>query len=189
MKDRLPEHIEPLRLASTGRLLGGVLPLSRMTRLVDTVAAVSGDAEVEMNFSVNLSDMACLKGHIHAEVGLQCQRCMQTMTWPIDNEFELLIVESDAEAELIGDDNEVLLLNEQLVSVSELIEDEILLCLPIVPMHPSGSDCANKAIAESEAAEKLAEQAVKAEAVEEIEDEEAKENPFAVLAELKNRKD
>lgn len=187
MKDRLPEHIEPLRLARTGRVLQGLLPLSRMARLLDTVDAATGDVEVELNFDVNSQDIPCVRGHIRTEVGLQCQRCMQDMTWPIDNQFELLVVESEAEAEQLGEEVDVLLLDEQLVSISELVEDEILLSLPIVPKHAAGTECANN-INANEAVEEIVEQVI--DSAEEAETEnEAKENPFAVLAELKNRKD
>jgi len=187
MKDRLPEHIEPLRLARTGRELQGLLPLSRMARLADVVDAVTGDVEVELSFDVNSQNKPCVRGHIRTEVGLQCQRCMQDMIWPIDNQFELVVVESEAEAEQLGEDIDVLLVEEQLVSISDLVEDEILLNLPIVPKHKAGTDCANT-ITSDEMAEDSVEQII--DSAEEAETEnEAKENPFAVLAELKNRKD
>jgi uncharacterized protein len=187
MKDRLPEHIEPLRLARTGRVLQGVLPLSRMARLKDTVDVATGDVEVALDFAINERNIPCVRGHIHAEVGLQCQRCMQEMVWPVDSQFELLIVESEAEAEQFGEESEVLLLTEPLLSVSELVEDEILLNLPIVAKHAAGTACAEQA-ASHDVSEEIAEQAMPA-AEEAATEDEAKENPFAVLAELKNRKD
>lgn len=187
MKDRLPEHIEPLRLARTGRVFKGSLPLSRMARLRDTVDTVTGDVEVELSFAINDRNVPCVRGHIRTEVSLQCQRCMQAMAWPIDNQFELLIVESEVEAERMGEDSEVLLLDEQLISLSDLVEDEILLSLPIVPKHEVGTECANN-VSAGEAVEEIAEQA-KPSAGDAATEEKAKENPFAILAELKNRKD
>lgn len=185
MKDRLPELIEPLRLARTERILQGELPLSRMARLVESVSAVTGDVEVKLSFVINERNLPCVRGHIRTEVGLQCQRCMQDMSWPIDNQFELMIVESEAEADQLGEEIDVLLLDEQLISLSELIEDEILLNLPITPKHEAGTDCANNA---SNDVEGIAEQAATPTDKAETKDK-AKENPFAVLAELKNRKD
>ncbi|WP_172597654.1 YceD family protein [Sulfuriflexus mobilis] len=188
MKDRLPEHIEPLRLARSGRVLQGVLPLSRMARLMDSIDAdTGGDVEVELSFAINDRHVPCVRGHLRTAVGLQCQRCMQEMSWPVDNQFELLIVESEAEAEQLGEECEVLLLDEQLISLSDLVEDEILLSLPIVPKHQAGTACADNARS-SEAVEEIAEQAVSPAAGTATENQ-ARKNPFAVLAELKNRKD
>jgi uncharacterized protein len=187
MKDRLPEHIEPLRLARTGRVFQGLLPLSRMARLMESVDTAAGDVEVELSFAINDRNVPCVRGHIRTEVGLQCQRCMQEMAWPIDNQFELLIVESEAEAEQLGEDSEVLLLDEQLISLSDLVEDEILLSLPIVPKHEAGTDCADN-VSSSKAVEEITEQAMPSTGDAAAEDK-AKENPFAILAELKNRKD
>ena len=185
MKDRLPELIEPLRLARTDRILQGQLPLSRMARLVESVTTVTGDVEVKLSFLFDERDLPCVRGHIRTEVGLQCQRCMQAMSWPIDHQFELVIVESEAEAEQLGEEIDVLLLDEQLISLSELIEDEILLSLPIIPKHEAGTDCANNAIKDVEGGAK---QAISS-ANKEVTKDKAKENPFAVLAGLKNRKD
>jgi len=187
MKDRLPEHIEPLRLARTGRVLQGVLPLSRMARLQDAVDIASGDVAVELEFSINERNVPCVRGHISAEVGLQCQRCMQDMLWPVDNEFELLIVESEAEAGQYGEESEVLLLNEELLSVSGLVGDEILLNLPIVPKHPACMACAEQAGSDG-VIQGRGEQTMPA-AEKAATKDEARDNPFARLAELKNRKD
>jgi uncharacterized protein len=82
----------------------------------------------------------------------------------------------------------VLLLDEQLQSISDLIEDEILLSLPIVPKHEVGTICADSVNSGNEAVEEIAEQAMPS-AEEAATEDQVKENPFAVLAELKNRKD
>jgi uncharacterized protein len=152
------------------------------------VDSATGDVEVELHFAINERNVPCVRGHIRTEVGLRCQRCMQDMSWPIDNQFELLMVESEAEAEQLGEECDVLLLDEQLQSISELVEDEILLSLPIVPKHEVGTICADSVNSGNEAVEEIAEQAMPS-AEEAATEDQVKENPFAVLAELKNRKD
>lgn len=177
MTDRLPEHIEPLRLARAERVLKGQIPLKRMTRLAELVSAAEGDIEVELAFAIDLQGIARLQGHIVCEVQLHCQRCMQIMPWQIDKHFELAIVESEAEAAQLGPDSEILLLDEQALSVVDMLEDEILLILPIAPRHTTGH-CAEHIDYSSKPTAAELEAAV-----------EEKQNPFTVLADLKKGKD
>jgi len=176
MKDRLPEHIEPLRLARSQRLMQGRLPLSRMPRLVESLVESTGDVNVELEFDVDSSGIAWMKGHLTCTLPLCCQRCMQTLLMPVDTTFRLAMIESEAEIERLGEEYEPLILDDSLVSVAELVEDELLLCLPIVPKHET-EDC-NAAIFDEAHSEEVAET---------VNESEQKKNPFAALADFKRK--
>ncbi|MCK4743796.1 MAG: DUF177 domain-containing protein [Sulfuriflexus sp.] len=176
MKDRLPEHIEPLRLARSQRLLHGRLPLSRMPRLASSLEVNEEDAgeiDVDLKFDVDVTGIAWMEGHLTGTLTLCCQRCMQQLFMPIDATFKLAMVESESEIEQLGEQYEPLLLeDDSLVSVVELVEDELLLTLPIVPKHDTE---------ECNAGEEIVEQVVV-----EVKPE-SKKNPFAALADLKSK--
>ena len=172
MKDRLPEHIEPLRLARSQRLLKGRLPLSRMPRLVNSIEDDAGEIDVALKFDVDDSGIAWLEGQLEGTLPLCCQRCMQPLLMPIDTIFKLAMIESESEIEQLGEQYEPLLLeDDSLVSVVELVEDELLLELPIVPKHDT---------VECNAGEEIVEQ------VSEVKSD-SKKNPFDVLADLKSK--
>jgi len=176
MKDRLPEHIEPLRLARSQRLMQGRLPLSRMPRLVAVLDDTTGDVDVELEFDVDKSGIAWMKGHLTCTLPLSCQRCMQTLLMPVDTTFKLAMIESETEIERLGEEYEPLLLDDSLVSVAELVEDELLLSLPIVPKH------------ETESCHATDYEETHSEVVAEVNNEpEEKKNPFAALADLKRK--
>ena len=69
-------------------------------------------------------------------VTLECQRCLQPMPWPLHAQRRLFFVEGeDAAASLDADhDDDVLALTPAL-DLWALVEDELLLALPIVPRH------------------------------------------------------
>lgn len=172
MKDRLPEHIEPLRLARSQRLLHGRLPLSRMPRLVTSLEDDAGEIDVDLKFDVDVTGIAWMEGYLTGTLSLCCQRCMQQLLMPIDVTFKLAMIESESEIERLGEQYEPLLLeDDSLVSVVELVEDELLLALPIVPKHDT---------VECNAGEEIVEQVVEVKP-------EPKKNPFAVLADLKRK--
>ena len=182
MKDRLPEHIEPLRLARSQRLMQGRLPLSRMPRLAESLEDATGDIDVELEFDVDSSGIAWVKGHLTCTLSLCCQRCMQTLAMPVDTTFKLAMIESEVEIERLGEEYEPLLLNDSLVSVAELVEDELLLSLPLVPKHETDNcnsadfnDSHNESDSHNE------------ELIETHSESEQKKNPFAALADLKRK--
>jgi len=174
MKDRLPEHIEPLRLARSQRLLQGRLPLARMPRLAASIEDDAGEIDVQLKFGVDVTGVAWMEGHLDGNLPLCCQRCMQQLLMPIDITFKLAIVESEAEIELLGEEYEPLLLDDSLVSVVKLVEDELLLALPIVPRHET-AQC-NPGSRDEKIVEPVPES-----------EPEPKKNPFEVLAGLKSK--
>jgi uncharacterized protein len=176
MLNRLPVRIDPLRLAETGQLLSGTLALADMKRLAASLASSEGEVEVELEFGKDVSGVPYMKGHLKTELRLVCQRCLEPLEYPVNSDFLLGIVSSEAECELLPADYEPLELREEAMSLSDIIEDELLLSLPIVAMHPQsechprgGSDADEQNGATNETGEKL--------------------NPFAVLADLKKRTD
>ena len=93
------------------------------------------------------------------------------MSFPIDSTVQLAIIESQEEAELLPSEYEPLVIGHEPLYLQDLIEDELLLALPIVPMHPKDQCPAG-------------EQEYQADEPDEQE-EAAKDNPFAALADLK----
>ena len=80
--------------------------------------------------------------------------------------FRLGIVSSEAEIDRLPDGYEPLLVAGEPISTSELIEDEVLLAVPAIPLHADGAGDCEMAYSNSGAAQR--------------------ENPFAVLKQLKS---
>lgn len=173
-EQRLPVHIDPLRMAETRRLLQGRIALDEMTRLSDSLKDSDGDVEVSLEFGIDNEGYRYMHGHLKTEVALVCQRCLETMRYAIDNEFALAMVQSVSEAESLPSHYEPLQIDDQPLFLRDVIEDELLLALPIVARH-----------AQQECSVKLDE--AEAPAADEQKDTggEEKANPFSVLAGLK----
>lgn len=128
-----------------------------------------GDIKVELKFDF-AGHIPCIKGHITAELQLKCQRCMQPMTHTIDNDFKLGLVLNEEQMDKLPDDFEPYLVVEDSNHLPDMIEDELLLSLPLVPMH------------EHECSEYLNTEETQQEDVNSKKEE--KENPFSVLKDL-----
>jgi uncharacterized protein len=168
MSNRLPEFIAPLRLAELGRVLRGRLPLSRFRRLAQSLSAADGEAEVVLEFGADEQGRPQVTGTVKAELELPCQRCLEPMTLPVVAEIRLALASSEAEEEQLAPGFEALPVGDGSVSVADIVEDELILALPLVPMHAQ-TQCG----------------AVKKYALDVSEGVLAPESPFAVLAGLK----
>ncbi len=141
----LPERIDPARLADKGARLQGRVALESMERLVPLLAGEPGEAEVEveMAFAVDERGLRTVHGRVRAEVLLTCQRCLQPVATQVDGEFHLAVVVSPTEERRLPEGLEPLDCGEGAVPVAQLVEDEILLGLPLVPSHPD-SGCSRE---------------------------------------------
>ncbi len=162
--------IEPLSLATQGRTLSGQLPIAVLSRLVPLLRAESGDAEFELNFDRDPVGAPFVKGTVRAVVALQCQRCMQEIACPITANVGLGIVRNRQTAGQLSGELDPLLLSDGDVSAASIVEDELILALPIVAMHEV-ADCPRADLAESEG---------------DFASGSGRKNPFAVLADLMN---
>lgn len=79
---------------------------------------------------------------VKAEVEMQCQRCLKPVSVAVDSDRLLYLAASEADADrleaaLADEDIEVIVAGQNL-DLAGVVEDEVLLSLPIVPMH---ADC------------------------------------------------
>ena len=144
MSERKPEiqSIEVLAFTRQSSSLAGECPLTELPRLAAGLyqmdpgaqatwqleghqqAVLGGDAEVWLH----------LQGQ--TDVVLQCQRCLQGVTTALAVDRRFRFVRTEAEAARLDEESEddVLVLQQRL-DVLELLEDELILSLPIVPRH------------------------------------------------------
>jgi len=79
--------------------------------------------------------------HLQAQgcANLECQRCLEPVRWPLDLQRSFLFVADEEAAEALDAESEhdVLALTPRL-DLFQLLEDELLLALPLIAMH---DDC------------------------------------------------
>jgi uncharacterized protein len=108
-----------------------------------------------------------------------CQRCLGRVDLDLRCELRLALIGSESEADDLPEDLDPAVVEEDRVRPLDLVEEELLLALPLVPMHPAGA-CENEALAQVRAREAAASDQATNEG-----DRPARENPFAALAALR----
>lgn len=131
----IPEHIDPFRYAEQSLGLDGTLKIADMPRLSSNVIASGDSVAAHLQFGVDEQKITYLKGHLETKLTLQCQRCMEPFIYGIMSDFALGIVSTLDEANALPEQYEPALATEGNLALRDLIEDEIILNLPIIPRH------------------------------------------------------
>lgn len=133
----LPEFIDPLSLAESGRRLRGTLRVRDMSRLKASLHSPDGDGEVEVDLRAGIDEQGVrfLRGSIRGVLSVTCQRCLEAMELPVDSRVALGLVTNHAQTDRLPEPYEGLVLETRQISLIGIVEDELLLALPIVAMH------------------------------------------------------
>lgn len=134
MSDRLPEYIDPLELAAKRGALRGRLALSLMKRLRGMLVDDQGYAELELAFGKE-GRVDAVRGHVEATLHLRCQNCLGMINWQVRSEVSLAIVTSLDEVDLLPETYEPLLQGEERTALKDIVEEELLLAIPMIPKH------------------------------------------------------
>jgi uncharacterized protein len=178
-----PMRLDLAKLASEEEAIEGHWPLATLPRLKEVDQSEDGsEPPTDVVFRAAAETRAVLGGepqvwlHLQVEtsVRLVCQRCLTVMPVPLIVDRWIRFVADEKEAAALDEESEddVLALSRWL-NLRELAEDELLLALPLVPRH----DACPGALPMIEVADEVLEQ------------EEDRPNPFAVLEQLKGKKD
>ena len=163
------DRTDPWRLAAQGRTLTGRMALGSLPRLAPSLVD-SGDVEYRLAFHLDSDHRAVVSGQVAARLLVQCQRCLEPLAIAVDSRFELAFVRGLDEAARLPETYEPAVAEDGRVRPADLVEDELLLALPPVPVHADPA-CAGQPAAAPPGAEA---------------DGKNLTNPFAVLAALRD---
>jgi uncharacterized protein len=169
MIDHLPDRLDLLATAEAGRAMRGGIALARLERALPALASSDGELQVVLELGKDPAGIRYLAGTIRGEVLLQCQRCLEPVVQSLDLKFRLGLVQNEAAITALPEYYEALLVTGEPASVADIISEEVLLALPLAPLHEGDARCEGITKDYQPIAD------------------ETRESPFAVLAKLKQQ--
>jgi uncharacterized protein len=131
----LSATIDPIMLADQGQRLSGRVPVQSMARLRAQLLEDAGEVDVDLAFErAEGSNLRRMRGRIVAQLAVRCQRCLEPMTIEVVAEPDTILLAAGEADPGLPPEADTLTVSTS-VAVAELIEDELLLALPMVPMH------------------------------------------------------
>lgn len=165
----LPSLIDPRKLALQGNLLEGTVDVEDLPRLASAVSAVCGPLQASVQFELDESRATIAHGNAQVTVETICQRCLDPLQIDLRAEFAVQVIWSEEQINRVAANYEPWLVLDKMASLNELLEDEILLALPLVNYHDVGDCTGDTFVPGGEVAQ---EQAVS-------------DSPFSILQQLK----
>lgn len=135
LNKNLPTHVDLTRFAENAMELAGVLPLSEMQRLATSLLNTAGEAEVHIKFGIDERKIKFAKGQVKTELSVQCQRCLEPFKYEIISDFAFGMVDTDEKAKDLPPHYDPVLVTGDELNLADMIEEELLINLPIVLMH------------------------------------------------------
>jgi len=129
------------RLADRQEDIAFDIPLSRLPRVQAKIAGTEGTVSGVAHFRRE-AGLRVAQIEMHGEAKLVCQRCLAPMVWPLDGESRAAILANESDADRVPQDLETVHAQDDRIRVSDLVEEEVLLTLPLVPLHADPADCA-----------------------------------------------
>ncbi len=117
------------------------LPLARLPRVASLLAAGEGSVRATLRFGKRSDGWLTVGLSYEADMQLFCQRCLEPVKQHVAGDVLLAVLDSvSAEAQL-PEGSEPLELEDGRISPSKVIEDELIVSLPLVPKHARIDDC------------------------------------------------
>lgn len=167
---QIPQRLDPFKQVGAGAEMKGSISLNSLKRLEGLLADSDGKVSVHLHFYRDEQRMSVVSGEISAVLSLICQRCLGLEKVNIEGSFLFALLRSEDDVDNLPDNYEPLVLDNPEIDLYGLVEEELILALPIVFYHSEGCQPLNGKTTFGDQAN----------------GNEQKQNPFAVLEKLKS---
>jgi len=177
MFNKLPDFIDPIYSVNHNKRFAGRVNQSRLKRLLEVVNGADREVDVQIEFFYDKAlRFPAFIMKLETSLNLQCQRSLESFDLPVATEMKGVFTETLALTQDLPADVEVYELDGEKISLFELVEEELLLTVPLAPIDESSSlpefkDDSPKTEAENQQGD--------------VDSSTQKPNPFAMLQELK----
>ena len=125
--------------------LGGTLELRKLVRLAELLHDPAGSVEASLRFQQRGDGWLSLTLDYDTTVELTCQRCLEPFSKRLAARVEMVVAESDPPPGATPEGFELAELDAGRLQPARLIEDELIVSVPLVPKHERIEDCGSLA--------------------------------------------
>ena len=173
-KVRIPVTVDPVKCANKKVTYEGLVPAKTLTRFQELLVESCPDPDVKVEFGIDEQGISYFAGDAKVHVQVRCERCNTPLAVDIFAQFAYAPVTKRQVADDFPESYEAIEANEfGEINLHGLIEDELILAMPLVPKHDAKSCQVDR-------------DAMTWGEIDESEKDES-DNPFAVLQELKRK--
>ncbi|KAA0446182.1 MAG: hypothetical protein FXV79_00565 [Candidatus Thioglobus sp.] len=165
MKQGIPKTIKLFKFASRGGIFSHQYQVRDFPRISTIASNHNSKVSVTISFSLE-GEIPCITGEVEIDLELDCQRCLDVVKLHLEPKFKLAFLKNEEQGETLDASFETILNADEEFSTIEFITDEVLISVPMAPLHE------HKCLSYQDT------QPI---------NEQKKENPFAILKQLKKK--
>jgi uncharacterized protein len=129
--------IDGLEFARTGSKLQGAWPVAGFPRLRDVLRTDEGTLQCDLRGVPEELGRPALRLRVDGALQLVCQRCLGALEYPLHIEvsLQLAVTQAEIDADPLEAEGPERIVASREMPVRDLIEDELLLAIPLAPRH------------------------------------------------------
>ena len=132
-------------LADRGVTLSGELDIGKLTRLRGLLHSGFGSVRATLHFRQRADGWFQVELEVAADVELKCQRCLEPLRQELNESVNVVVAASDSLPATVPAGFEPFELEDGRLLPAQLIEDELIVAIPLVPKHARIEDCGSLA--------------------------------------------
>lgn len=167
----LPDILDLRKLVNQRKTINGCIDLCQLPRLADYASDAERQVDVSLRFFCDEENRYRIQGTADTQLVMTCQRCLGPLEEHVTANIDLVLVWSEDQAKQLSLEQEAWISDGEPIKTATLLEEEIILALPLVATH---EDCEPPATNQTPPVETPKAQ---------------QDNPFSVLAKLKKRQE
>jgi len=139
MSRDFPDWIDVDRASQARRRFGGRIGLASMTRLADLIDRPGSGDEIafELALDRDRQGVARIEVRVSGRVPMICQRTLKRYWQAIDSRSTLALVADESQVDRLPEDLEPKIVPDGRLKLADVVEDELVLALPLVPRDPA----------------------------------------------------
>lgn len=136
MSTTLPDNLDPWRMVQGRRVFEGTLAVAQLPRLVELLASAEGEVAYKVEFGRDEFDISHVDVLVDTRLMMICQRSMVEFAQPVHINQRLGLIRDDSEEASLPEGYDPLLVENGAICLKDVIEDELILGLPVVALSP-----------------------------------------------------
>ncbi len=133
---QLPKRVDAVKLVNGNQRLNAKIDAQNLPRLQEAVLECTAPVTCEIEFHQDQEKHRLVTGNCNTKVVMTCQRCLEGVEVPVESRFQLGLVLNDEQARQLPKQLEPVELEEDgYLDLWTVLEDEVLLALPMFPTH------------------------------------------------------
>ncbi|MCZ6560148.1 MAG: YceD family protein [Gammaproteobacteria bacterium] len=145
----LPDVLNALLAADKKQTVSRLYAPASFTRLEGLLQSTAGELSLNLDFRRDRNNRILLSGDICGKITVRCQRCLEPVSLQLDLPLELVLAERKGNGGEPIAGREAYSCDPLKLELGALVEEEILLALPLVAMHEEDNEDCRKLIDQS----------------------------------------